>query len=146
MMSGVEADFGPVYRASRPSRGAAWFVLASTATIAIWALVTSPGQQATPALVATGIFSLLAIAVLRLEVRAQPDHLVMCWGGKVRRIPWSDVRGFNIDERTEREIYVLLPDNTRRLLPVVEVATRRTPASQVRDALQAYWRRHRGGR
>jgi hypothetical protein len=146
MMSGVETDFGPAYRASKVSRGAAWFVLASAAIISIWALVTSPGSQATPAVAATGVFSLMAIAALRLEVRAKPEYLLVCWGAKVQRIPWTEVRGFSIDERTEREIYVLLADNQRRLLPVVEVATRRTPASQVRDALQAYWRRHRGGR
>jgi hypothetical protein len=137
----VAEDPAPVYRASKVSRGAAWFVLAAATVTAAWAIFYG-GPEARPALVAMGVFSLLATAALRLEVRARPEHLVVCWGVGAQRIPWSDVRGFSIDERTEREVYVLLPDG-RRLLPVVEVATRRTPASAVRDALQAYWRHHR---
>jgi hypothetical protein len=138
----VADDGGPVYRASKVSRGAAWFVLGAAAGIAIWALFYG-GPEARPALVAMGVFSLLAAAVLRLEVRARPEHLIVCWGARAQRIPWSDVRGFSIDERTGREVYVLLSDGRRQLLPVVEVATRRTPAQSVRDGLQGYWRQHR---
>jgi hypothetical protein len=138
-------DPPPSYRASKVSRGAAWFVLAAASAIALWAMFYG-GPEARPALVAMGVFSLLAAAALRLEVRARPDHLVVCWGARAQRIPWSDVKGFSIDERTEREVYVLLSNGRRQLLPVVEVATRRTPARTVRDTLQAYWRRQRGRR
>lgn len=138
----MEEGPAPVYRASKVTRGAAWFVLASATVVSV-AAIRDAGSAATSAVLWIGLISLLAIAALRLEVRARPEYLFVCWGGRGQRIPWSEVKGFAADERTEREVYVVLPGGRRRLLPVVEVATRRTPATAVRDALQAYWRRHR---
>ena len=132
---------GPVYRASKLSRGAAWLVLACAAGIAIAAIVSS-GTDSTRAVVVSGVFGLLAWAALRLEVRATPDALVVCGGRTTRRFPWADIRGFEID-RTGRDIAVLLKGNSRRRLPIVEVATRRVPAETVRDELERYWKAHR---
>jgi len=138
----VAGEPGPVYRASKVSRGAAWLVLACTAGISIAAIVTS-GADATRAVVVSGLFGLMAWAALRLEVRATPDALVVCGGRTTRRFPWADVRGFEIDRRTGRDIAVLLKGNARQRLPIVEVATRRVPAETVRDELERYWKAHR---
>jgi hypothetical protein len=133
-----------VYRASAVTRVAAWLVLASTAVVALSAILTA-GSVATKPVLVTGLFALFATAALRLGVRADPDGLVICWGGRVRRIPWSDVRGFQVDDRTGRDVFVLTADKRRERLPVVEVAMRRTPAPEVRAALEGYWRAHRTG-
>jgi len=138
----VAEEPGPVYRASKVSRGAAWLVLACAAGISIAAIVSS-GADSTRAVVVSGVFGLLAWAALRLEVRATPDALVVCGGRTTRRFPWADIRGFEVDRRTGRDIAVLLKGNARQRLPIVEVATRRVPAETVRDELESYWKAHR---
>ena len=131
---------GPLYRASKVSRGAAWFVLACTAAVAVAALTSE--MPAAP-LGVLAVFALFGWAALRLEVRATPDALVVCSGRKIRRFPWSEIRGFEVDRRTEREIFLLLGENTRRRLPIVDVATRRIPAEDARADLERYWKAHR---
>ena len=138
----MEDEPDPVYRASKVSRGAAWLVIACAAGISITSLVTS-GAGSTRAVVVSGLFGLMAWAALRLEVRATPDALVVCGGRTTRRFPWADVRGFEIDRRTGRDISVLLKGNARQRLPIVEVATRKVPAETVRDELERYWKAHR---
>ncbi len=133
---------GPVYRASRLSRGAAWLVIACAAGVSIYGLATVGGAS-TKAIAVSAIFGLMAWAALRLEVRATPEALVVCGGRTTRRFPWADVRGFEIDQRTGREVSVLLKGNARHRLPIVEVATRRVPAETVREELERYWRAHR---
>jgi hypothetical protein len=137
----VAEDPGPVYRASKVSRGAAWLVLACAAAISVAGIMASGGAS-TKAIALSGVFGLLAWALLRLEVRATPDGLVSCTGGKIRRFPWSAVRGFEI-ERSGREISVLLEGKGRHRLPIVDVATRRVPAEGVRAELERYWKAHR---
>jgi hypothetical protein len=131
---------GPLYRASKVSRGAAWFVLGCTAAVAVAALTSE--MSAAP-LGVLGVFALFGWAALRLEVRATPDALVVCSGRKIRRFPWSEIRGFEVDRRTEREIFLLLEGNARRRLPIVDVATRRIPAEEARADLERYWKAHR---
>jgi PH (Pleckstrin Homology) domain-containing protein len=138
----VADEPGPVYRASKLSRGAAWLVLACAAGVSVYGLITSGGASA-KAIAVSGIFGLMAWAALRLEVRATPDALTVCGGRTTRRFPWADVRGFEIDRRTGRDIAVLLKGNTRHRLPIVEVATRRVPAETVREELERYWKEHR---
>jgi hypothetical protein len=138
----VGEEPGPLYRASKLSRGAAWVVLACAAGVSVAGIITSGGAS-TKAVVVSGLFGLVAWAGLRLEVRATPDALVACAGRRTRRFPWSDVRGFEIDKRTGREISVLLKGNARHRLPIVDVATRRVPAERVRDDLERYWKAHR---
>jgi hypothetical protein len=131
-----------VYRASKVSRGAAWVVLACAAGVAVVSIITAAGES-TKAVVMSGLFGLMAWAGLRLEVRATPDALIACGGRRTYRFPWSDVRGFEIDQRTGRDIAVLLKGNARHRLPIVEVATRRVPAERVREDLERYWKAHR---
>jgi hypothetical protein len=131
-----------VYRASKVSRAAAWVVLVCTAIVSV-ASIASAGGGSTKAVVMCGIFALFAWAGLRLEVRATPDALVVCGGRTTRRFPWSDIRGFEVDRRTGREISVLLKGNARHRLPIVEVATRRVAAEDVRADLERYWKAHR---
>jgi len=138
----VAEEPGPVYRASKLSRGAAWLVLACAAGIAIVAIASS-GSDSTRAVAVSGVFGLLAWAALRLEVRATPDALVVCGGRTTRRFPWADVRGFEVDRRTGRDVAVLLKGDARQRLPIVEVATRRVAADTVREELDRYWRAHR---
>jgi hypothetical protein len=137
----VADEPGPVYRASKVSRGAAWLVLACAAGIAV-AEIFAAGA-ATKAVAVSGIFALFAWAALRLEVRATPDALVVCGGRTTRRFPWADIRGFEVDPRTGREVIALLKGNARQRLPIVEVATRRRPAEEVRAELERYWKAHR---
>jgi hypothetical protein len=131
-----------VYRASKMSRGAAWIVLACAAGISASSIL-SEGGGSTKAVAACGIFALFSWAALRLEVRATPDALVVCGGRTTRRFPWSDIRGFEVDRRTGREIAVLLKGNARQRLPIVDVATRKVPAEDVRADLERYWKAHR---
>lgn len=133
---------GPVYQASKLSRGAAWLVIGCAAGVSVYGLITQGGASA-KAIAVSGVFGLMAWAALRLEVRATPDALVVCGGRTTRRFPWADVRGFEIDQRTGREISVLLKGNGRQRLPIVEVATRRVSAETVRDELERYWKSHR---
>ena len=133
---------GPVYQASKPSRVASWLVLACAAGISVAGIMVS-GGEATPAVAVSGLFGLFAWATLRIEVRATPEALIVCGGRTIRRIPWSEVRGFEINARTGREIAVLLPEGARRRLPIVDVASRRVPATVVRDELERYWKAHR---
>jgi len=133
---------GPVYRASRFSRGAAWFVLACTAGTAIDAIL-SPGAVAGAILVVFSLFGLLAWALLRLEVRATTDALVVCGGRKMRRFPWAEIRGFEVNRKTGNEVAVLLKGNAYQRLPIVDVATRKLPAEQARGELERYWKAHR---
>ena len=138
----MDEEPGPVYRASKWSRGAAWVVLGCAAGVSIFGILQSAGA-ATRAIAVSGIFGLLAWAALRLEVRATPDGLYSCGGRKLYRFPWSDIRGFEVDPRTDREIFVLLKGNARHRLPIVDVATRRIPAERVRNELDRYWKAHR---
>jgi hypothetical protein len=103
----VGEEPGPLYQASKLSRGAAWLVLGCAAGVSVYGLITQGGASV-KAIAVIGLFGLMAWAALRLEVRATPDALVVCGGRTVRRFPWSDIRGFEIDERTGREISVLL--------------------------------------
>ena len=138
----MAGEAGLVYRASKVSRGAAWLVLACTAGIAISSITTS-GVDSTRAVAVSGLFGLMAWAGLRLEVRATPNALVVCGGRTTRRYPWADIRGFEIDKRTGRDIAVLLKGDARHRLPIVEVATRKVPAETVRAELERYWKAHR---
>lgn len=133
---------GPLYQASKLSRGAAWLVIGCAAGVSVYGLITHGGASS-KAIAVSGLFGLMAWAALRLEVRATPDALVVCGGRTTRRFPWGDVRGFEIDQRTGREISVLLKGNARHRLPIVEVATRRVSAEKVRDELEQYWKSHR---
>lgn len=133
-------DPGPLYRASKLSRGAAWVVLACTAAVAVAALTSE--MPAAP-LGVLAVFGLFGWAALRLEVRATPGALVVCSGRKIRRFPWSEIRGFEVDRRTQREIFVLLRGDARHRLPIVDVATRRIPAEDARADLERYWKAHR---
>ncbi|HMC80662.1 MAG TPA: PH domain-containing protein [Acidimicrobiia bacterium] len=133
---------GPVYRASKFSRGAAWVVLACAAGVSV-AAIANGGGASTGAVVISGLFGLIAWALLRLEVRATADALVVCGGRRTRRFPWADVRGFEVNKRTGREIAVLLKGNSYHRLPIVEVATRKVPAEVVRADLERYWKAHR---
>jgi hypothetical protein len=137
----VVEEPGPVYRASKVSRGAAWLVLACAAVVSVYAIMASTGAT-TGSVITSGLFGLLAWALLRLEVRATPEALVSCGGRKMRRFPWADVRGFEV-ERSGREIAVLLKGNARHRLPIVEVAMRRVPAGVVQSELERYWKAHR---
>jgi hypothetical protein len=110
--------------------------------MALWAIVTGKTTP-TKAILVSGVFALLATAALRLEVRARPDHLVVCWGARAQRIPWSDVRGFEVDNRTGRDVFVVLGSNRRQRLPLVDVATRKMSAAEPCEALKQYWRTHR---
>ena len=47
------------------------------------------------------------------------------------------------DVRTGREVAVLLKGDAYQRLPIVEVATRKLPAEQVRADLERYWKAHR---
>jgi hypothetical protein len=89
------------------------------------------------------IVAFLAASSLRFQVQARPDHLVVCSGGPIRRIPWSEVKGFGVDERRGRVIYVVLAGGQKRMLPVPDVRSGRITAKEVRDELQRYWKGRR---
>ena len=134
---------GPVYRSAGPNRVAAWVVL-------LVSLGVTVGINGGGASVGTGIVgaiclvvALLALSSLRFRVRAEPAQLVVCSGGPTRRIPWSDVKGFGVDERRGRNVYVVVDDDRKLLLPIPDVRTGKVKAAEVRDELQRYWKAHR---
>jgi len=138
-------DTGPVYRATTANRVAAWVVLVAAAGGVVWAFL-SAGGPSFKAVALSGVFALvgfLAFGALRFQVRAEPDHLVVCWGGPLRRIPWSQIKGFGIGGRADRDVYIVMVDKQKKRLPLVEVTNQQTSATEVRDALQRYWRAHR---
>lgn len=136
---------GPVYRASGPNRVAAWIVLVASLAVAVGANARGGGATAATAVVGAVcvVVAFLAASSLRFQVQAKPDYLVVCSGGPTRRIPWSEVKGFGVDERRGRVIYVLLSGGRKRLLPVPDVRSGRISAKQVRDELQRYWKARR---
>lgn len=141
----MDEGTGPVYRATTANRAVAWVVLAAAAGAVLWAIL-SAGGPSLKAVALSGVFALiafLAVAALRFQVRAEPDHLVVCWGGRLRRIPWSQIKSFGIEGRTGRDVYIVLADKRKKRLPLVEVSNQQTSATEVRDALQRYWRAHR---
>jgi hypothetical protein len=134
---------GPVYRSKGGSRIAAWIVLIGSLGLAV-------GLNGGKASVANGfiggvclIVAFLALSSLRFQVRAEPTRLVVCSGGPTRKIPWSDVKGFGVDERRGRNVYVVVPDDKKMLLPIPDVRTGKLAPAEVRDALQRYWKAHR---
>ena len=140
----VSEATGPVYRASGPNRAAAWVVLAGSLVVAVGVNAGGGASAATGVVGALClIVAFLAVSSLRFQVRAKPDHLVVCTGGPVRRIPWSEVKGFGVDERRGRVIYVVLSGGQKRMLPVPDVRAGRITANEVRDDLQRYWKTHR---
>ena len=135
---------GPVYRAAGPSRRAAWLVLIGSLALAGGVNATGGGSILAGAVGAVCVvIALLALSSIRFQVRAEPEHLVVCAGGPVRKIPWSEIQGFGIDEKRGRTLFVELPDERRLLLPIPEVRTGRITASEARDVLQRYWKSHR---
>jgi hypothetical protein len=131
-----------VYRASKLSRGAAWVVLACAAGVSV-AAITNAGGTPTGSILLSAVFVLAAWALLRLEVRATAEELVVCGGRTTRRFPWGDVRGFELNPMTNREIFVLVKGNARHLLPIASVASRKVPAEPVRAELERFWKAHR---
>jgi hypothetical protein len=141
----MDEDTGPVYRATAANRVVAGIVLAAAAGAVVWAFLSSGGPSP-KAVALSGVFALigfLAFAALRFQVRAEPEHLVVCWGGPVRRIPWSQIKSFGIGGRNDRDVYIVLADKRKKRLPLVEVSNQQTSAAEVREALQRYWRAHR---
>jgi hypothetical protein len=110
--------------------------------MAIDAIIT-PGQVPGAVLATVSIFGLLGWALLRLEVRATADELVVCGGRRTRRFPWGEIRGFEVNRKTGNEVAVLLKGNSYHRLPIVDVATRKLPADQARAELERYWKAHR---
>ena len=140
----VSETTGPVYRSSGPNRAAAWIVLVGSVAVAVGVNARGGASAAARAVGAVGlIVAFLAASSIRFQVRAKPDHLVVCSGGLVRRIPWSEVKGFGVDEHRGRVIYVVLSGGQKRMLPIPDVRTGRITAKEVRDDLQRYWKTRR---
>lgn len=138
----AEEESGPVFRAS--NRSAAWilFFVALGGAAAINANGRpSVGKGIVGALCLLVAF--LALSSVRFKVRAEPRHLVVCSGGPTRKIPWSDVQGFGVDEKRGRNVYVEVPPDRKLLLPIPEVRTGKITADEARDQLQRYWKTHR---
>ena len=145
MMEPMEGDTGPVYRATKANRTTAQVVVVAAVGAMLWA-VLSQGWPSPKAIVLTGVFALiafLAVGALRFQVRAEPEHLVVCWGGPVRRIPWSHIKSFGVGERAGPHVYIVLANKGQKRLPLSEVSSKQIPAAEVRDALQRYWKAHR---
>ncbi len=141
----AEEESGPVFRAS--NRSAAWilFFVALGGAAAINANGRpSVGKGIVGALCLLVAF--LALSSVRFKVRAEPRHLVVCSGGPTRKIPWSDVQGFGVDEKRGRNVYVEVPPDRKLLLPIPEVRTGKITADEARDQLQRYWKTHRHNR
>jgi hypothetical protein len=141
----VAEETGPVYRAS--NRPAAWVLLFVSLGAAV--VINANGRPSVGTGILGGICLLvafLALSSIRFKVRAEPNRLVVCSGGPTRKIPWADVKGFGIDERRGRNVYVVVPPDRKMLLPIPDVRTGRITPIEVRDELQRYWKTHRHAR
>jgi hypothetical protein len=137
-------DRGPVYRSVGPSRAAAWVVFLVGLGVAVGINSSGGPSVGTGILGAVGlVIAFLALSSLRFQVKALPSQLVVCSGGPTRKIPWSDVKGFGVDERRGRNVYVVIDDDRKMLLPIPDVRTGKVKPSDVRDELQRYWKAHR---
>ena len=133
-----------MFRSSGGSRAAAWVVLLVSLGAAI-AINSSGGPSVGTGILGAVCFvvAFLALSSLRFKVKAEPSRLVVCSGGPTRKIPWSDVKGFGVDEKRGRNVYVVVAGDRQMLLPIPDVRTGRVEAKDVRDELQLYWKRHR---
>jgi PH (Pleckstrin Homology) domain-containing protein len=144
MMLPVPEDTGPVYRATRANRAIASVVVAAALAAIVWAIATDGSPLKVVGLTAVGaVVGFLAFSAMRFEVRAEPEHLVVCGGVRRRRIPWAQIRSFGIGGPKGKDVYVELTDKRRHRLPVVDITNQQTSPTEVRDALQRYWRSHR---
>lgn len=144
-MEPMGQDAGPVYRATTANRIVAGIVLAAAAGAVVWAISSSGGLSLKAVAISSvaALIGFLAFGALRFQVRAEPDHLAVCWGGPLRRFPWSQIKSFGVGGRNDRDVYIVLNDKRKKRLPLVEVTNQQTSATEVRDALQRYWRAHR---
>lgn len=137
-------DTGRVYRATAANRVVAGIVLAAALGAMAWVILNDGSPIKVVALTAgAALIGFLAFAALRFQVRAEPMHLVICWGLRLQRIPWSQIKSFGVGGPKERDVYIVLTDKRRKRLPLVEVTNQQTSPTEVRDALQRYWRTHR---
>jgi hypothetical protein len=139
----VTEEPAPVYRSSGLNRAAAWVVLIGSVVVAVRNFTGGVSAGSVLLGLACLVIAFLAFSTLRFSVRATPEYLVVCSGGPVRKIPWSQVKGFGVDERTHRDVFVVLADKRRRRLPVVAISTKQVTPTEVRDSLQRYWKSHR---
>jgi hypothetical protein len=143
MMMPVGDERGPVYRATTTNRIIASIVLVASAAAVVWVVTTggSPLKVVSLTVVAV-VIGFLAFSALRFQVRAEPEHLVVCGGLRMRRIPWSQIKSFGVGGPRGKDVHVELSNKRRRRLPLVDV-TDKQAATEARDALQRYWRTHR---
>jgi hypothetical protein len=141
----VADEAGPLYRAS--NRLAAWILLFVALGAAV--AINANGKPS----VGTGVIgavcvlvAFLALSSVRFKVQATPDRLVVCSGGPTRKIRWADVKGFGIDEKRGRNVYVVVQGDRKMLLPIPDVRTGKITPAQVRDDLSRYWKAHRNRR
>lgn len=135
---------GPVYRSAGGSRKAAWVVLLVSLGAAVGVNASGGPSLGTGVLGAVClVIAFLALSSLRFQVRAEPTELVVCSGGPTRRVPWRDVKGFGVDEKRGRNVYVVVDSDRKMLLPIPDVRTGKVEPGEVRDELQRYWKAHR---
>jgi hypothetical protein len=140
----VNEERGPVYRSVGPSRAAAWVVLLVSLGAAIGLNSGGGASLGTGVIGAIClVIAFLAVSSLRFQVKALPSQLVVCSGGPTRKIPWTDVKGFGVDEKRGRNVYVVVDDDRKMLLPIPDVRTGKAKPADVRDELQRYWKAHR---
>lgn len=133
---------GPIFRAS--NRGAAWILI--FVALGAAAVINANGRPS----VGKGIVgalclfvAFLALSSVRFKVQAEPRHLVVCSGGPTRKIPWSEVEGFGVDEKRGRNVYVVVRPERKMLLPIPDVRTGKITPGEVQEQLQRYWKTHR---
>jgi hypothetical protein len=138
-MNPVDDEAGPVYRATAANRVVAAVVLCAAAIV--WAIGSGGSPITVVALTAgAAVIGFLAFAALRFQVRAEPDHLVVCGGGRRRRIPWSQIKSFGIGGPKGNDVFIVLADKRKQRLPIVQITNGQTSPTEARDALQRYWR------
>lgn len=143
-MGFVDEQTGPIYRATTANRVIAGLVLAAAVGAMGWVIVSGGSPIKVVALtVGAAFIGFLAFGALRFQVRAEPDHLAVCWGGRLRRFPWSQIKSFGVGGRNDRDVYIVLTDKQKKRLPLMETTNQQISATEVRDALQRYWRAHR---
>jgi hypothetical protein len=140
-MNPVDDEAGPVYRATAANRVVAAVVLCAAAGAIVWA-IGSGGSPITVVALTGGaaVIGFLAFAALRFQVRAEPDHLVVCGGGRLRRIPWSQIKSFGVGGPKGNDVFIVLADKGKQRLPIVQITNGQTSPTEARDALQRYWR------
>jgi hypothetical protein len=132
-------ESAPRFACSRTVLMAARILIVAAIALTI-AVVIQRGWSGFTVLPVTIVFGVVGAAVLRFEVAATPDFLVVNNGLWRREFQWRSIEGFRIDtSQRPRRLLVLIGSDRTFALPVsTGTVTRRRALEDIRQSLEDY--------